>query len=281
MFSHLICGRVRAIAFLSLGLAAGFSVVSAQVPTTTPRPYVLVIKRVQVAATTAAGHEWDNPAFGFPLPDLQVSVSRREPAKEAQLARLQNKHDNRLFALMDTRKDLKDLRSDLTLIQLEHQIDDLRKQFSFNTQTAEDTVQANFDAESIGVSNGDVVRVRVLDMDPLGHDLIGETVLKIDARLLAKPALDLKFGQVLSLTLEIKEKVRPAAGAEMPRIAQPAAPAQAVPVEEQAASALKLAEQLIALRPAAARERLREIVRKYPETPAAAQARELLPTIKD
>jgi hypothetical protein len=85
---------------------------------------------------------------------------------------------------------------------------------TLTTQAAQDTFSATFPAgiEALEVSPGDVLEIRVVDDDAAVDDVAGESEKAITAEMLAKPQLDLSFGQVERLRFD----VQPRAGAVQP-----------------------------------------------------------------
>jgi len=77
---------------------------------------------------------------------------------------------------------------------------------SLTTKVAKDVFAATFpaDIEALEVSPGDILEIRVVDDDAAVDDVAGEAEKAITAEMLAKPQLDLSFGQVERLRFDVR-----------------------------------------------------------------------------
>jgi hypothetical protein len=74
----------------------------------------------------------------------------------------------------------------------------------FVSEEMKDTLSAKFDRVTMFVREGQKVQIEVVDIDPVGEDLIGRTTLDITKEMISKGAADIGFGQVESLKLEFR-----------------------------------------------------------------------------
>lgn len=85
----------------------------------------------------------------------------------------------------------------------------------FQTPVKQDCLKATFNTPAIYVSEGDDVEITVWDNDLQFDDLIGRYSTKITAEMLKAQDLDLSFGQVLSLQIQLQPHVRVSKGRGM------------------------------------------------------------------
>lgn len=82
----------------------------------------------------------------------------------------------------------------------------------FQTPVKQDCLSATFNLPAMYVGEGDDVEFSVLDNDLQFDDLIGTYTTKVTAEMLKVQTLDLSFGQVLSLQIELQPYVRVSQG---------------------------------------------------------------------
>lgn len=168
------------------------------------RGFVVVVDSVKVALSKPGGSSWDSLDNA---PDLQVTVERK-PAPELleSIDELKQKGALRVKQLQREHPQEEVDEDDPRLKKIRRQIDELESQFRYSTAVTKDAHQASFDNESVDVDAGDQVTFTVQDVDIVFGDLIGEKQLKITPALLRKGQAYLKFGQVLSLKVELRPK---------------------------------------------------------------------------
>lgn len=82
----------------------------------------------------------------------------------------------------------------------------------FQTPVKQDCLKATFNTPAVHVSEGDDIEITVWDNDLQFDDLVGRYSTKITAEMLKAQDLDLSFGQVLSLQIQLQPHVRVSKG---------------------------------------------------------------------
>jgi hypothetical protein len=75
---------------------------------------------------------------------------------------------------------------------------------SYTTPVQDNTFTATFERNTIEVVEGDTIEITVVDKDAASNDLIGTVTHRITAANVRERKLDLPFGQVKSLKLELR-----------------------------------------------------------------------------